>query len=315
MRGDLNLTILSNHMVINGVIDGVIGACHIDNHPILIPFNRFQNHFLSIFRSSIIVVQLIGIMIKMIENEGINPPTNTSANHPNDLGTNRSSTNRQEVPPSLSSPCIPTNILLHQEAGEEAISVSSTLFDPLVSEQVKAEDMEVSRRGSITTQVLTSSKESKQNQESVDTPEEIISLTRKLIASGGFIRALLSSDQPLSTMQAQWDDTGKEGAGQKIAIKVEEEEEEEEDEQEERFVRPPRLRFTLSDEAASDGFPSVVARSLRWHPDHMQDRPGEAANLSIRAAFDTKYDEHYVFRDWRPSQGTPFDLFFLVSAL
>ena len=87
--------------------------------------------------------------------------------------------------------------------------------------------MESSRRGSITTQVLTSSKESKQNQESVDTPEEIITLTRRLIASGGDIRALLSSDQPLSTMQAQSDDTGKGGAGQKIVSKVEEEEEEE----------------------------------------------------------------------------------------
>ena len=150
-----------------------------------------------------------------------------------------------------------------------------------------------------------SSQDIEQNHHNIDPPEEEISaisqsLTSKLIASGGDIRALLSSDQPLSTMQAQWDDTGEEGAGQEIASK---DNEEEEDEEEERFVRPPRLRFALSEEAASDGFPSAIARSLRWHPDHMQDRPGEAANLSIRAAFDTKYDEHYVFRDWRPSQG------------
>ena len=245
----------------------------------------------------------------MNENEGISSSRDMAINHPDALRTDRSTTNRQEVPPLLSSPenktavpSIPTNILLHQEAGEKAISVSSSPFDPLVSEQVKAEDMD-SRRRSITTQVLTPSKESMQNQESVDTPKEIISLTRRLIASGGDIRALLLSDQPLSTMQSQWDDTGKEGAGQKIVGKVEGDEEEEE-EQEERFVRPPRLRFALSDEAASDGFPSAIARSHRWHSDHMQDRPSEAANLSIRAAFDTKYDEHYVFRDWRPSQGT-----------
>ena len=47
----------------------------------------------------------------------------------------------------------------------------------------------------------------------------------------------------------------------------------EEEELNERFVRPPRLRFALSKEAASDGLPSAIALSLRWHPDHMQDLP------------------------------------------
>ena len=149
--------------------------------------------------------------------------------------------------------------------------------------------------------------DSEQNDHCIDSPELCAvnsqSLTKRLIASGGDIRALLSSDQPLSTMQAQWDDTGKEGAGQKI-ISKDDDEEVEEDEEEERFVRPSRLRIALSEGAASDGFPSAIALTLRWHPDYMQDRPSEAANLSIRAAFDTKYDEHYVFRDWRPSQGT-----------
>ena len=84
-------------------------------------------------------------------------------------------------------------------------------------------------------------------------------------------------------------------AGGMIAGKGQEEEEVE------RFVRPPRLRIALSNEAASDGFPSSIARSRQWHPDYMQDLP-EDGNLSIRAAFDTKYDEYYVFRHWRPSQ-------------
>ena len=149
-------------------------------------------------------------------------------------------------------------------------------------------------------------KESRPNHHSIDTPEKIRAdpqlLTRKLLASGGDIRALLSSDQPLSSLRAQTVDTGKEGAGQQIASKDEETEEDEEV-QEEPFVRPPRLRFALSKEAASDGFPSAIALSLRWHPDHMQDRPEDAANLSMRAAFDTKFDEYYVFRHWRPSQG------------
>ena len=128
-------------------------------------------------------------------------------------------------------------------------------------------------------------------------------LTRKLLASGGDMRALLLGDQPLSSLWAQTDDTVKEGAGQKIVSKNKDDEDEEEEVQEERFVRPPRLRLALSKEAASDGFPSAIALSLRWHPDHMQDRPGDAANLSMRAAFNTKFDEHYVFRHWRPSQG------------
>ena len=130
-------------------------------------------------------------------------------------------------------------------------------------------------------------------------------LTRMLLASGGDMRALLLSDQPLSSLWAQTADTGNEAAGQKIVSKDKDKDKDNEEEkvQEERFVRPPRLRFALSNEAASDGFPSAIALSLRWHPDHMQDRPGDAANPSIRAAFNTKFDEYYVFRHWRPSQG------------
>ena len=122
----------------------------------------------------------------------------------------------------------------------------------------------------------------------------------KLLESGGDIRALLLSDQPLSSLRAQTADTGKERAETMDDSKDEDEDEVEE----QRFVRPPRLRFALSKEAASDGFPSAIALSLRWHPDHMQDVPGDTANLSIRAAFDTKFDEYYVFRHWRPSQGS-----------
>ena len=44
------------------------------------------------------------------------------------------------------------------------------------------------------------------------------------------------------------------------------------------------------------------ARSRQWHPDYMIDPQGDA-NLSIREAFNNNYDEHYVFRPWRPSQG------------
>ena len=153
-----------------------------------------------------------------------------------------------------------------------------------------------------------SQESTQQNHHNSDTAEATManskSLTMKLLESGGDIRALLSSDQPLLSLRAQTVDTAKESAAESVVGKDEEEEVEEEGEEEEqRFVRPPRLRFTLSKEAASDGFPSSIARSLRWHPDHMQDRPGNAANLSIRAAFDTKFDEYYVFRHWRPSQG------------
>ena len=147
------------------------------------------------------------------------------------------------------------------------------------------------------------SQESTQTHHNIDTAEATTAnsklLTMKLLESGGDIRALLLSHQPLSSLRAQTADTGNEGAEPKNDSKDEEEVEEEE----QRFVRPRRLRFALSDAAASDGFPSAIARSLRWHPDHMQDRPGDAANLSIRAAFDTKFDEYYVFRHWRPSQG------------
>ena len=149
------------------------------------------------------------------------------------------------------------------------------------------------------------SQESTQNHHNIDTAEATTAnsklLTMKLLESGGDIRALLLSHQPLSSLRAQTADTGNEGGEPKNCSKDEDEDEVEEEEQ--RFVRPPRLRFALSDAAASDGFPSAIARSLRWHPDHMQDRPGDAANLSIRAAFDTKFDEYYVFRHWRPSQG------------
>ena len=159
----------------------------------------------------------------------------------------------------------------------------------------------------IATQVLTQPQELNQDDRSMDTPEETTvnsqPLTKKLLASGGDIRALLSSDQPLSSLRAQTTTigNGKEGAGQKIVKNDEEEAEEEE--QQERFVRPRRLRRKESKKAASDGFPSAIALSHRWHPDHMQDLPGDAANLSIRSAFDTKFDEYYVFRHWRPSQG------------
>ena len=171
----------------------------------------------------------------------------------------------------------------------------------------KEADDENNIASQVLTQVQPQSQESEQNHDNnIDPPEEITTvssqpLTRRLIASGGDMRALLLSDQPLSSLRAQTDDTEKEAAGQKIVSKDDEEDEEEV--QEERFVRPPRLRFALSNEAASDGFPSAIALSLRWHPDHMQDRPEDAANLSIRAAFDTKFDEHYAFRHWRPSQG------------
>ena len=176
---------------------------------------------------------------------------------------------------------------------------------------------EADDKNSIASQVLTQAQPQPQSQESeqnhgnnLDPPEEITTvssqpLTRRLIASGGDMRALLLSDQPLSSLRAQTDDTEKEAAGQKIVSKDKDKDKDNEEEkvQEERFVRPPRLRFALSNEAASDGFPSAIALSLRWHPDHMQDRPGDAANPSIRAAFNTKFDEYYVFRHWRPSQG------------
>ena len=128
-------------------------------------------------------------------------------------------------------------------------------------------------------------------------------LTSKLLESGGDVRALLLSSQPLSSLRSQTEDSGAKGAGQKIAGQEEDEDGGDGGERVERFVRPPCLRFALSNEAASDGFPSAIALSLRWHPDHMQDVPGDTANLSIRAAFDTKFDEYYVFRHWRPSQG------------
>ena len=151
--------------------------------------------------------------------------------------------------------------------------------------------------------------ESKENHHIVDTADETPAaksqlLTNKLIASGGDIRALLSSDQPLSSFWSQTADIGEQDAGQKIATQDDDEDEEDQEQEEERFVRPPRLRFALSKEAANDGFPSTIALTLRWHPDHMQDMPRDTTNLSIRAAFDTKYDEYYVFRDWRPSQGS-----------
>ena len=166
-------------------------------------------------------------------------------------------------------------------------------------EDVKSGDVD----SSIILQSPSQLQESTQNHHNVDTAEATTanskSLTMKLLESGGDIRALLLSDQPLSSLRAQTADSGNEGGEPKNDSKDEDEVEVEE----QRFVRPPRLRFALSDAAASDGFPSAIARSLRWHPDHMQDRPGDAANLSIRAAFDTKFDEYYVFRHWRPSQG------------
>ena len=178
------------------------------------------------------------------------------------------------------------------------------------TENENKDDEEEEKCGGVGCSIILQSQSQAQSQDSdhdnnIDPPEELTTassqhLTRKLLASGGDMRALLLSDQPLSSFLAQTDDTGKEGAGQKILSK---DKDDEEVEVEERFVRPPRLRFALSKEAASDGFPSAIALSLLWHPDHMQDRPGDASNLSIRAAFDTKFDEYYVFRHWRPSQG------------
>ena len=162
----------------------------------------------------------------------------------------------------------------------------------------KIKNNEVEKSGDVDNSVITSlqSHEINQNDHTIEITEEITanskSLTMKLLESGGDIRALLLSNQPLSSLYALTVDSADEDA-----VRNEDDEEEEE----ERFVRPPRLRFPVSDEAVSDGFPSAVALSLRWHPDHMQDRPGGS---SIRAAFDTKFDEHYVFRHWRPSQGT-----------
>ena len=144
---------------------------------------------------------------------------------------------------------------------------------------------------SVVLQSQSPSIESKKNHHIVDTAEETPAvksqlLMNKLRASGGDIRALLLSDQPLSSFWSQTADIGGKDAGQKIA--TQDEEEEEEQEEVERFVRPPRLHFAMSKEAASDGFPSSIALSLRWHPDHMQDVPRVRPNLSIRAAFDTK---------------------------
>ena len=177
------------------------------------------------------------------------------------------------------------------------------------SDDKNKDDEEEKKRGgvdnSIILQLQSSSPSPSQDSahHNIDTAEATTvnskSLTMKLLESGGDIRALLLSHQPLSSLRAQTADTGKERAETMDDSKDEDEDEVEE----QRFVRPPRLRFPLSDAAASDGFPYAIARSLRWHPDHMQDRPGDAANLSIRAAFDTKFDEYYVFRHWRPSQG------------
>ena len=133
---------------------------------------------------------------------------------------------------------------------------------------------------------------------------KVESMTETLIRCGGDIRALIVN-QPSSTFHAMAsNDVDAEKIAEQMAAGKQEATVEEEVEEEEavRFVRPPRLRFALSQEAASDGFPSAIARSLRWHPDYMQDLPGDA-NLSIREAFDNKHDEYYVFRHWRPSQG------------
>ena len=130
------------------------------------------------------------------------------------------------------------------------------------------------------------------------------SMTETLLRCGGDVRTLLVN-QPLSMFHSMTSDNAGKGAGPMSTGKQEakaEDENGEEEELNERFVRPPRLRFALSKEAASDGLPSAIALSLRWHPDHMQDLPGDA-NRSIREAFDTKFDEYYVFRHWRPSQG------------
>ena len=163
----------------------------------------------------------------------------------------------------------------------------------------KIKNNEVEKSGDVDNSVITSlqSRESLQNDHTIEITEEITanskSLTMKLLESGGDIRALLLSNQPLSSLYALTVDCADDHA----MIN----DNEVEDEEEQRFVRPPRLRFPVSNEAASDGFPSTIALALRWHPDHMQDRP---EGSSIRAAFDTKFDEHYVFRHWRPSQGT-----------
>ena len=154
--------------------------------------------------------------------------------------------------------------------------------------------------------LLPQSQESTQNHHNVETAAVVVtaiskSLTRKLLASGGDIRALLLSSQPTSSLRAQTGDTAKKDAEQDIVGEEGEEEEDEDEGEVKRFVRPRRLRPKESKEAASDGFPSAIALSHRWHPDHMQD----THNLSIRAAFDTKYDEYYVFRHWRPSLGSP----------
>ena len=137
-------------------------------------------------------------------------------------------------------------------------------------------------------------------EEGQEQTKEVESMTEKLLRCGGDIRALLVN-QPRSTFLSTPNDDERKNAAPMIAGKQDEKGEEDEEEQE-RFVRPPRLRFALSKEAASDGFPSSIALSLRWHPDHMQDLP-EDTNRSIRDAFDTKFDEYYVFRHWRPSQG------------
>lgn len=127
-------------------------------------------------------------------------------------------------------------------------------------------------------------------------------MTETLLRCGGDIRPLLVN-QPLSRYLSTSSDK-KGNASGKITAGKQQEEEEQEQEQE-RFVRPHRLRHTVSKEAASDGFPCPIALTFQWHPDHMmQDIPEIAlSNLSIRAAFDTKFEEHYVFRHWRLSQG------------
>ena len=128
------------------------------------------------------------------------------------------------------------------------------------------------------------------------------SMIEKLLRCGGDVRTLLTN-QPLSSFLSSSSDNDGKRAGQMITGKNDEKGEEEEEETEiVRFVRPRRLRRAVSKKAASDGFPSAIAHSLRWHPDHMRDLPGDAT-LSIREAFDNKYDEYYVFRHWRPSQG------------
>ena len=96
------------------------------------------------------------------------------------------------------------------------------------------------------------SQESTQNHHNIDTAEATTanskSLTMKLLERGGDIRALLLSHQPLSSLRAQTADSGNEGGEPKNDSKDENEDEVEE----QRFVRPPRLRFALSD-AKNDG--------------------------------------------------------------